>query len=69
MRYKPVEVTRITVDPIKRKDVADIKTSLYVFARLLDQVHLREAHGETMGDEEIPSGWLPKQSVLRQHPP
>ena len=43
MRYKPVEVTRITVDPIKRANVAEIKTSLYVFARLLDQVHLRDA--------------------------
>ena len=43
MRYKPVEVTRITVDPIKRANVAEIKTSLYVFARLLDQVQLRDA--------------------------
>ena len=40
-RYRPVDVTRIIVDPIKRANVAEIKSSLYVFARLLDQVHLR----------------------------
>ena len=37
--YTPVEVTCIMVDPIKKATVNDIKTSLYTFSRLLDQVN------------------------------